>query len=377
MRPRLRRPGRPILIVALVALVLAPGAASKGAGLLSAPVVTFACTPVPADCTGWHRTNVTIRWTVDMSATKTVGCNTDTIMSDTKGTLESCYAENQYGQSTLVRVTLMVDKTPPAVTGAVPDRGPDANGWYNHPLTVAFQGADSTAGLPSCSSSTYAGPDSAAAAVTGTCSDRAGNTSPAQAYVFKYDATPPSLRVARSALSRAVVLRWTTSSNTQLVSIHRALASKKGASQSLGPRVYHGAGKAFRDRHVRNGVAYVYSLFAVSEAGLVSTKKISATPTPLFAPSRGARVHQPPLLRWARVRKASYYNVQLYRNGNKVFSAWPARNSLRLHWRWSFKRRHYRLSPGRYDWFVWPGFGAPTAAKYGRLLGRNHFTVGG
>jgi hypothetical protein len=377
MRPRLRRPGRPILVVGLLALVLAPGAASKGAGPHAAPVVTFACTPAPVDCTGWYRTNVTIRWTVDQSATKTVGCNTDTITTDTTGTVESCYAENQYGQSTLVRVTLRVDKTLPALTGAHPDRAPDANGWYNHPLTVAFQGVDSTSGVAGCSVSRYAGPTSAAAAVSGTCSDRAGNTSPAQSYVFKYDATPPALRAAGSALNRAVVLQWRTSSNTQLVSIHRALASKKGSRQSLGPRVYQGAGKAFRDRHLRNGVAYVYSLLAVSEAGLVSSTKISATPTALFNPSRGARVHRPPLLRWGRVRRASYYNVQLFRNGKKVLSAWPTRTSLRLHWRWSFERRHYRLSPGRYDWFVWPGFGAPAATKYGRLLGQNHFTVGG
>jgi len=315
--------------------------------------------------------------TVVQIATKNVVCNTDTIKPVTIGTVESLYTINKLGQLTLVRVTLRVDETPPAVTGATPDRGPDVNGWYNHPLTVAFQGSDSTSGVAGCSVSPYGGPSSGAAAVSGTCRDRAGNTSPAQSYVFKYDATPPALRAAGSALNHAVVLRWRTSSNTQLVSIHRVLASKKNARQSLGPRVYHGAGKAFRDRHVRNGVAYLYSVLAVSEAGLVSSTKISATPTALFNPSRGARVHRPPLLRWGRVRKASYYNVQLFRNGQKVLSAWPTGTSLRLHWRWSFKQRHYRLSPGRYDWFVWPGFGAPTAAKYGRLLGQNHFTVGG
>jgi hypothetical protein len=33
------------------------------------------------------------------------------------------------------------------------------------------------------------------------------------------------------------------------------------------------------------------------------------------------------------------------------------------------------LSPGKYVWFVWPGFGDLARADYGRLLGRNTFRV--
>jgi hypothetical protein len=377
MGARRRRFVWPILVGCVIALALAPGAAPRTGAPQAPPLVTFTCTPAPADCTGWYTANVTIRWTVDATATRTVGCNTDTITGDTTGMVESCYAENQFGQSTLVRVTLKVDKTPPAVTGAVADRGPDANDWYNHPLAVAFRGVDSTSGVRGCSVASYAGPDSATAAVSGTCRDNAGNTSPRQTFVFKYDATPPVLRATRSALNRAVVLRLRTSPNTQLVSIHRAVASKKGARQSMGPRVFQGAGKVFRDRHLRNGVTYVYTVLAVSEAGLVSSTKVLATPTPLFAPSRGTRVQRPPVLRWGRVRHASYYNVQLLRNGRKILSVWPTGTSLRLYRRWTFQHHHYTLKPGRYDWYVWPGFGAPGATRYGGLLGQSHFIVEG
>ena len=76
-------------------------------------------------------------------------------------------------------------------------RPPDANGWYNHPLTVSFAGTDATSGLGGCSSASYSGPDKPGAAVSGTCHDKAGNTASA-AVSLKYDATPPAVRGAPS-----------------------------------------------------------------------------------------------------------------------------------------------------------------------------------
>jgi hypothetical protein len=373
----LRKSTPPLLVAGFLALAFAPAATPREYAPLGAPVVTFACTPAPEDCTGWYTTNVTVRWNVDATAIKTVGCNYDTLTEDTQGKVASCYAENQYGQSTRVDISIKVDKTPPTVTGAVPDRQPDANGWYNRPLSVTFQGVDTISGLAGCSVSPYAGPASAAASVAGTCRDNAGNTSPAQPYGFKYDADAPTIQASSSELNEAVVLRWTASSNTQLVSVHRAPAVAKSTRAKLGPRVYEGGGKAFRDRRVRNGVSYMYTVFALSRAGLVGSAKVKATPTPLFSPARNALVRRPPLLRWAPVRGATYYNVQLRRNGKKILSLWPVGTSLQLHWRWRFQHRRYRLSPGRYVWYVWPGLGDPAAVRFGQLLGHSGFTLEG
>jgi hypothetical protein len=376
MKTLLRNSLRPLLAASFLALVLAPGAAPTGVGVLpGAPVVSFTCTPAPADCRGWYTTDVRVEWTVQ-SASATQGCNIDTIRADTQGKVESCYAENEYG-STRVEVRIKVDKTPPTVTGAVPDRPPDANGWYNHPLSVTFQGTDATSGLAACTATGYGGPDNAAASVSGVCRDNAGLVSAPQAYGFKYDASPPKVRASSWALNRVVVLRWTVSPDTQMVSIHRSPSSANGSRQPSGPRVYRGAAKLFLDRHVRNGVSYVYTVFALGQAGLVSATKVEATPTPLFQPPRDAAVRRPPRLRWAPVRGATYYNVQLRRNGRKIFSAWPEGTSLQLPRRWRFEHRRFRLSPGRYEWSVWPGFGNPAAVKYGRLLGQSGFIVEG
>src|ERR671925_462213 len=97
----------------------------------------------------------------------------------------------------------------------------------------------------------------------------------------------------------------------------------------------------------------------------------------LSAPGGGPRVTSPPLLRWRPVRRATYYNVQLYRAGRKLLTAWPRRTSLQLRSSWRFAGREQRLTPGTYRWYVWPGYGPTSARKYGRMLGTSTFVVTG
>jgi hypothetical protein len=95
----------------------------------------------------------------------------------------------------------------------------------------------------------------------------------------------------------------------------------------------------------------------------------------LLAPRGGARVTKPPLLRWRPVARARYYNVQVFRGKQKVLSVWPTRARLQLRARWKFAGRVRRLTPGAYRWYVWPGFGVPSARNYGQLLGQSTFVV--
>jgi hypothetical protein len=95
----------------------------------------------------------------------------------------------------------------------------------------------------------------------------------------------------------------------------------------------------------------------------------------LLRPTSGARVTSPPLLKWAKVAGATYYNVQLYRRA-KILSAWPNRPQLQLRTKWRFGGHAYKLAPGSYHWYVWPGFGSRQARKYGEVLGESSFTVG-
>src|SRR5262249_25437805 len=93
-----------------------------------------------------------------------------------------------------------------------PTTSPNANGWYNAPVSVNFTGADATSGIDTCTSTSYSGPDSSSASLSGNCTDRAGNTSaPVASSSFKYDATAPTL--APSVSPNPVLLNGSASAS--------------------------------------------------------------------------------------------------------------------------------------------------------------------
>ncbi len=146
---------------------------------------------------GWYTSNVDVSWNVsdpESGIASTSGCDPTTINYDTTGVTLTCTATNGAGLSSSKSVTIKRDATAPTVT-ATPDRGPDHNGWYNHPLTITFTGEDATSGIAACDSPvTYSGPDGEDITVTGSCTDNAGNVG-FGSYTFDYDATPPTVSI--------------------------------------------------------------------------------------------------------------------------------------------------------------------------------------
>jgi hypothetical protein len=88
------------------------------------------------------------------------------------------------------------------------------------------------------------------------------------------------------------------------------------------------------------------------------------------APSR-----EGPALAWRPLARASYYDVQVFRGGTKVFEAWPDGPGIELPRRWLHEGRRRTLQPGAYQWYVWPGFGGRSEARYGDLLRRGTVEV--
>jgi hypothetical protein len=112
---------------------------------------------------------------------------------------------------------------------------------------------------------------------------------------------------------------------------------------------------------------------AAFQVTVVHVAKRKAGSSAMLAPRPGARVTTPPTLRWRAVRKARFYNIQLYRQGQKVLSAWPTRARLRLHARWRYKGHTFRLRPASYTWLVWPAFGSLANPRFGKALGVSNF----
>jgi hypothetical protein len=358
------------LAVVIGGMVLQAGAVTEAA--TAAPWLRYACSPAPADCGTWYRSGVKLSWDWDnlTSAPSGGDCTTRLFTGDTRGTVVSCQVTSTSGTEwTGQTVTIRIDKTAPTVSGAF-SRAPDWGGWFNHPVGFSFRGQDATSGIRACTSGLYRGPDGAGVAATGSCSDVAGNAG-YRVLSLNYDATPPPApRVSATPENRKVGLRWSTRDLVSAV----VLRWRTGHPVTV---VFRGGGQSYTDRRLRNGRRYRYAVIGVDRAGNRAESRVSAVPTSsrLLNPARGARVHRPPTLVWKKVRRASYYNVQLYRGARKMLSAWPRRTALRLRRHWRYAGRLQRLAPGRYRWYVWPGYGRRSAHRYGRLLGGSHFTV--
>jgi hypothetical protein len=368
---------------ALLALALVAGMVSVvGAQNAAADVLDYGCSPplpvAHANCAGWHTTAVTLRWKYDTFLYDPVSgtnCDQQVFSSDTPGTAVTCgIAEVGNPANTYeLGLSIKVDTTPPTTTGAAPDRPPDYNGWWNHPVTFAFSGTDATSGIAACDTLTYSGPDGAVASVTGGCRDVAGNSSSLTVPV-KYDATPPSVSDADAAPGDASArISWHPSSDV----VRTEVARTPGDGNAASTRVFDGSTSNFNDVGLVNGVSYSYRISVFDDAG--NSAAATATVVPAPPPASGSqaasavRASTPPLLRWPSIKRARYYNVQLFRGSHKILSAWPGRARLQLRERWRFHGRRYRLVRGRYQWYVWPGYGPRAARRYGALVRKGTF----
>ena len=355
-------------LAAVSAVVLLPHAAPAQG--LAGPSITPLIRGT-AGTNGWYRSNVTVNWVFDPLPDSSSGCDAVTIAIDTSGRRLQCSA-NWGAVHIDYPLTIKVDRAAPAVRG-VAGRQPDANGWYNHAVPVAFSGTDGMSGVAGCSAATYAGPDNAHAVVRGTCSDRAGNAA-GGSFGLAYDSTPPQLKKLRAKHGvHAVTLKWQVSADTQNVVVTRTPGKKRGTSST----VYGGKAHSFRDKRLHVGTRYRYTVSVFDAAANKVSRTVRITGAGrLFAPAPGARVKGAPRLQWAAVRGASYYNVLLVRGGT-IFSAWPRGTTLKLPRSWVYHGKRYRLHRGVYRWYVWPGFGTRSANKYGRLIGRSSFLFAG
>lgn len=366
---------RPILIALVLALPPALAMSIvRTAGAAGQPTLTAECQPGPCVESGaWQTTAVTVTWHADPTPTAVSGCDSQTY-GDVRTTAfcQVWWGPNGTAPEQSISFPLNVETSAPVVT-ATPVRPPDAGGWYNHPVDVSFQGS-AFSGIAGCTpAQAYAGPDTTGTTLTGSCVDNAGMTASAS-FSFAYDATAPTLTVSGSAGDRSVVIHWQAgASPAPLLLVQVARAPGLGHAQAS--VIQQGNSGALRDARVRNGVRYRYTVTATDQAGTATSRSVVATPgARLLSPAPGARVHAPPQLIWTAVPRATYYNVQLYASG-KVLSIWPRRATVQLHRSWRFAGHRHRLVPGRYRWYVWPGFGSRAKARYGPLVGSATFIV--
>lgn len=152
---------------------------------------------------GWYRSAVTVALSATDSASGVAATfykvnngsqqsgHTITLPADGVHSVEYWSIDNAGNEELHHFVTIKVDQTAPTVTVS-PDRSPDHNGWYNHPIDFTVAATDGGSGVASQGPNfTYSGPDNGSASVSASATDVSGNTASAS-YSFAYDATAPS-----------------------------------------------------------------------------------------------------------------------------------------------------------------------------------------
>jgi hypothetical protein len=362
-------------LVVLAALAVS-GFGGIGAEEAQAEGIVFTCTPGP--CGVWQPVNVALKWTVDFGVPySTQGCELSTLYTAEGRNAATCRAIDAGGnQLASATTSVLIDRTPPTMTGASGSPGPNAFGWYTAPLTVTWRGDDArpgveTSGIAACAQLSYAGPDTATGTLTGTCRDRAGNVSVPLAFGFKYDATPPALTAFTASVGdRLVRLAW--SDPGFAVEIARVSDRAEDGSRV----VFRGRGNGFVDTGVTNGRHYQYRITTSDDAGNAASLAVDAAPRRgLFSPAKGEHMTAPPRVTWSEIRGARYYNVQVFRGSRKILSAWPKTPAYDMKRQWRFRGTQFELNPGTYRVFVWPGFGPFAKQRYGRIVGSRTFVV--
>jgi len=337
------------------------------------PPVVSATPGRATDANGWYNHAVTIGWSGSDATSGLAGCTPPLTYTgpDAASAAPSGSCTDHAGNVAALAFPLRYDATAPSVSVRA-DRPPDHNGWYNRRISVQFVGDDGVSGIASCTSASYKGPVGKGLTSTGQCSDRAGNLG-FGSFAFNYDDESPTLSsIAIESRDGAEVVSWKSSSPDDIATVSRTPRGGRPAT------VFHGSGATFVDKGIKPGLEYRYSVQTSDQAGNES-KRLSSLGLPkvVTLKNRGyvPRTAGAPVLRLPTVAGARYYHVQLFRQGARIYAAWPLVPQLALRTSWKWGGRSYKLTPGRYRWFAWAGFGRRSAARY-KLLGSAYFIVG-
>ncbi|HXU61705.1 MAG TPA: fibronectin type III domain-containing protein [Polyangia bacterium] len=328
----------------------------------------------PADHNGWFNHAVAVAFTGTDPTSGISSCTSTTYAGpDNAAAAIAGGCTNGAGLTAAgAPVVLRYDDGAPAVTGATADRPPDSNGWYNHPVAFAFHGSDSASGIAGCSSASYSGPDDGTASLRGSCTDNAGNSA-SRTISFRFDEhAPDQSKLFAIPANKSIDLSWSPPSDAASYTITR----KPAVGATAPTLVYQGSGTHFVDTGLDNGKKYNYVLTTFDAAGNGRITGKSAVPDgSSLRPFIDSEVGKPPRLSWGKVRRARYYNLQLFKGRKKILSTWPKRASLRLKSSWRYNGKKIKLRPGLYRWYVWPGYGSMKRHKYGNLVGSSTFRL--
>jgi hypothetical protein len=161
------------------------------------PTITASASP-PANAAGWNNTDVVVTFTCSDAGSGIAVCPAPvTVTAEGAGQVVTGTAQDRAGNHASASVTLKIDKTPPSISAAAAPP-PNADGWNSTDVVVSFQCADALSGVVQCPAPETVSEEASSREISGTVSDRAGNTAAAHATV-RLDRTPPTVTITTPA----------------------------------------------------------------------------------------------------------------------------------------------------------------------------------
>ena len=273
-------------------------------------------------------------------------------------------------------VASALELAPPAVTGTIGD-----NDWYTSDVVVSWTFSGATTASTECLPQQLTA-DTPGTAITCTVADGSGG-SISRTVTVHLDRTPPAAVTATPArppdvgtfYTAPLPISWSATDATSGVAGCTTLTYAGPDGPAVAPT------GTCRDRAGNVSaplpLTFSYGLPATpppvvaASTAPPTTRPAGPTTTSTNAKAKAKR----PTLTWRKRAGVKYYNLQLFRNGRKILSAWPTVAHYTLKPSWRYRGHSYRLTAGRYRWYVWPGYGPRAAHRYGRLLAKGAVTV--
>jgi hypothetical protein len=156
--------------------------------------------PLPQATNGWYNAPVTISWTCTDVVAATSKTLTRTISTEGANQVASISCSNLAGTTVTASQTVSLDLTPPVVTATATVSGaPYRSGTpTNQPVTVTFTCTDALSGVATAPQTQTVNPPAVNQSITGTCTDKAGNTGTATVVGITTINTNPTMSVSYS-----------------------------------------------------------------------------------------------------------------------------------------------------------------------------------
>lgn len=166
------------------------------------PVITGSRTP-PPNPNGWNNTPVTVSFTcTDDRGVAAVTPPTTLSMNGANQSVTGTCTDTSGNSASTTVGNINIDLTPPVLTAGVT---PPANaaGWNNSPVTVTFMCSDALSGVALTTPPVTLSTDGADQSASGTCMDRAGNSTTRTVTGISIDQQDPAITGSRTPAANA------------------------------------------------------------------------------------------------------------------------------------------------------------------------------